>query len=200
MHALVVTAHPSASSLTHTMARMIREGLEDIGYGVELADLANEKFDPVFGAADFATFSDGAATPPDVLTEQVRLDRADHLVLVYPIYWWSMPALLKGWIDRVFIAGWAFDEEADGGIVKKLDRLRVHLVALGGADLKTYARRGYYGAMRLQIDQGIFDFCGAKVVTSDLIVAESADIALDYAERARSIVHRIHGKAPKLPR
>jgi putative NADPH-quinone reductase len=48
------------------------------------------------------------ATPPaDVLAEQARIDRADALVLVFPIYWWSLPGLLKGWIDRVFVNGWA---------------------------------------------------------------------------------------------
>ncbi len=52
--------------------------------------------------ADHAVHRGQASPPADVLAEQARIDRADTLVLVYPIYWWSMPALLKGWIDRVF--------------------------------------------------------------------------------------------------
>ncbi|MBF2967149.1 NAD(P)H-dependent oxidoreductase, partial [Pseudomonas aeruginosa] len=119
----------------------------------------------------------GQASPPaDVLAEQARIDRADTLVLVYPIYWWSMPALLKGWIDRVFSNGWAFDYSIGGDLRKKLQRLRVVLVGVGGADAGTFERHGYAGAMRTQIDHGIFDYCGARVVRSELLLeSESAD-------------------------
>ena len=90
--------------------------------------------------------------PDDVIAEQQRINRADALVLVYPIYWWSFPAQLKGWIDRVFTQGWAYDER-DGKLVKLLGHLPVHLIALGGADQRTYARYGYFGSMKTQIDR-----------------------------------------------
>lgn len=130
----------------------------------------------------------GQASPPaDVLAEQARIDRADTLVLVYPIYWWSMPALLKGWIDRVFSNGWAFDYSIGGDLRKKLQRLRVVLVGVGGADADTFERHGYAGAMRTQIDHGIFDYCGARVVRSELLLeSESADPAA-HLEQARRI-------------
>ncbi|MBW5466069.1 hypothetical protein GOY11_34020, partial [Pseudomonas aeruginosa] len=64
----------------------------------------------------------------DVLSEHARVDLADTLVLVYPIYWWSMPALLKGWIYRVFCTCWAFDYSIHGDLRKKLQRLREQLV------------------------------------------------------------------------
>ncbi|WP_447532147.1 NAD(P)H-dependent oxidoreductase, partial [Pseudomonas aeruginosa] len=59
-----------------------------------------------------------ASPPPYVLVEQARIHPADTLVLVYPIYWWSMPALLKGWIVRVFSNGWAFDYSIGGDLRK----------------------------------------------------------------------------------
>ena len=96
------------------------------------------------------------------------------------------PALLKGWIDRVFINGWAYDEGPDGKLKKKLHRLDVHLIAIGGANMKTYARHGYFGAMKSQIDRGIFDYCGARVVTSELLLLSDAqfpDSQLDAAHR-----------------
>lgn len=169
MHALVVVAHPDPGSLSHGIAAQVTEGvsLSTPGASAELADLVAERFDPRFGMADLAAYRLEAPPPPDVVAEQARIDRADALVLVYPVYWWSMPGLLKGWIDRVFTNGWAFDYSEDTGLVKKLRRLRVHLVAVAGADARTYERHGYLGAMRTQIDHGIFDYCGAHVVRSE---------------------------------
>jgi NAD(P)H dehydrogenase (quinone) len=94
--------------------------------------------------------------------------------------------LLKGWIDRVFTNGWAYDEDSNGKLHKKLGHLPVHLVAIGGADERTYARHGYFGAMKTQIDYGIFDYCGAPVVASELLMglaAQNIDSHLKTAHR-----------------
>lgn len=184
MHALIVVSHPVAGSLTHTIARHIAENVatSDNTHTVEIADLAAEGFDPRFTAADRSAFVKETPLPADVLAEQARLDRADALVLVYPIYWWAMPGQLKGWIDRVFANGWAYDDNGDGKMVKKLGHLKVHLVALGAADRGTFVRHGYDSAMKTQIDHGIFDYCGASVMTSELLLpAGSADIQAQLA-------------------
>ncbi len=177
MHILVVMAHPAGPSLTRSVASSFLDAGAALGHTVELVDLVAEGFDPVFGPADHAAFTAAGPTSPDVRREQQRIDRADHLILVYPVYWWSLPAVLKGWIDRVFVSGWAFEEGFDGGIVKKLGRLNVHLIALAGASAATYAKHGYRDAMRAQIDHGIFDFCGATVVTSELVDGQTDDLA-----------------------
>jgi NAD(P)H dehydrogenase (quinone) len=170
MHTLVVVAHPHRASATHAVASRVAEGLQLAGHTAEIADLAAEGFDPRFTQHDLAVHRERRAPAEDVRAEQARIDRADALVLVYPIYWWSFPALLKGWIDRVFSNGWAYDETPGTPSVKKLGRLPVSLVALGGADLRTYARHGYFGAMKTQIDHGIFGYCGARVLRSELLL------------------------------
>lgn len=178
MHALIVVAHHDPRSLTHALAQAIGDGIVQANRAntFEIADLAAEGFDPRFGLADHAVHRREARPPADVLAEQARIDRADALVLVYPIYWWSMPALLKGWIDRVFSNGWAFDYKLAESFTQKLQRLRVHLVALGGADADSFQRHGYDQAMITQIDHGIFDYCGARVVSSvRLLESESLD-------------------------
>lgn len=170
MHALIVTSHPHPDSLTHAVSWRVADGIVVSGHSAEIADLTAEGFDPRFTSGDIAANLRQGPPAADVLAEQARIDRADALALVYPVYWWSMPGLLKGWIDRVFANGWAYDENGDGRPQKKLQRLQVHLVALGGADLRTYARHGYFGAMRTQIDHGIFGYCGARVARSDLLL------------------------------
>ncbi|MGK3960665.1 NAD(P)H-dependent oxidoreductase [Sorangium sp. So ce118] len=187
MHALLVVSHPERSSLTHGVAAQVAEGVSLSGNSFEIADLAAEAFDPRFTAADLAVHRSKAPPPADVAVEQARIDRADALVLVYPVYWWSMPGLLKGWIDRVFSNGWAFDFSSDAGLVKKLRDLRVHLVALAGSDARTYERHGYFGAMKTQIDHGIFDYCGARVVTSELLHDSETQAPASHLAAARAI-------------
>jgi NAD(P)H dehydrogenase (quinone) len=189
MHALIVVAHPERKSFTYSVAAHVAEGvaLSGAGNSFEIADLAAEGFDPRFTATDLAVHRKEVPPPADVAAELVRIDRADSLVLVYPVYWWSMPGLLKGWIDRVFANGWAYDYSPDTGVMKKRRHLKVHLVAIGGADLRTYARHGYFGAMKTQIDHGIFDCCGARVMTSELLLDSETPDMKSHLDTARKI-------------
>jgi NAD(P)H dehydrogenase (quinone) len=189
MHALIVVAHPNPKSLTHCIAARVGEGvsLADPGNTFEIADLAAEAFDPRFTTADLAVLNRAGPLPADAAAEQARIDRADALVLVYPVYWWSMPGLLKGWIDRVFANGWAYDESPDTGLVKKLHRLKVHLIGIGGADERTYVRHGYFDAMKTQIEHGIFDYCGARVVTSQFLLETQIQNPAPHLETAHAI-------------
>jgi NAD(P)H dehydrogenase (quinone) len=193
VHTLIVVAHPNPKSLSHSVAAHVAEGVSLSGPGdsFEIADLAAEAFDPRFTAADIAVHLKEAPPTADILAEQARIDRADALVLVYPVYWWSMPGQLKGWIDRVFTNGWAYDYTVETGLAKKLRHLRVHLIAIGGADMRTYARHGYFGAMKTQIDHGIFDYCGARVMTSELLLESETRDLRSHLNAARSIGRKL---------
>jgi NAD(P)H dehydrogenase (quinone) len=191
MHALIVVAHHDPQSLTHSIALQAAAGLTSAGHTVEIADLAAEGFDPRYGAADQRVHRSRAQPPADVLAEQARIDRADALVLAFPIYWWSMPGLLKGWVDRVFVNGWAIDYGPDSPVVKKLRHLHVHLLAVGAADAGAFDRHGYANAMRTQIDHGIFDYCGAKVLTSELLLESESGTAQAHLNTARAIGQRL---------
>jgi NAD(P)H dehydrogenase (quinone) len=186
MTVLLVTAHPDPASLTHDVARRLQSALGD--RGVTTAHLAQEGFDPVFGMADRRSYADGAPPAADVAAEQARLDAADHVVLVFPVWWWSMPALLKGWIDRTLIAGWAFDLGEDGGIVPRLQRLTVHLVPVSGTSRASFARHGYLAAFETQVGHGILDYCGARRgATAFVHDSESGDADAVGAEADRAV-------------
>lgn len=187
MHALIVVAHHDAQSLTHAVAAQVAAGLSSSGHAVEMADLAAEGFDPRYTCADHLVHRTHATPPADVLAEQARIDRADALVLVFPIYWWSLPGLLKGWIDRVFVNGWAIEYGPDTPVVKKLRHLPVHLLALGAADDRAFERHGYAKAMRTQIDYGIFDYCGAQVLTSELLLESESGSAQAHLRKANAL-------------
>ena len=175
MTTLIVTAHPDQNSLTAGIARELRDQLRSTA--VEVADLSSEGFDPRFGIADRENYRDGGAVPAEILREQHRIDEADHLVLVFPVYWWSMPALMKGWIDRVFINGWAFDIDPVHGTRRKLGALTVHLLPVAGDDAGTYERHGYEQALLTQIQHGIVDYCGAQRGTTVFVYESERDDA-----------------------
>ena len=198
MHSLIVVAHPEPHSLTHAVAARISDAIAstDARNSVTVADLASEGFDPRFNADDMALFRQSGAVPADVAAEHARLDAADTLVLVYPLYWWSFPALLKGWIDRVFTQGWAYADGADGKVEKKLQRLQVHLVGLGGAGAEMIERRGYGAAMKTQIDMGIFDYCGATVRSSNLLLDADSGQAQAHLQTAAAIGRTIGTPTP----
>ncbi|WP_406642714.1 NAD(P)H-dependent oxidoreductase [Pectobacterium brasiliense] len=193
MHALLVVSHPVHTSLTHSVATAIAQGIAGANpeNTFEIADLAQEGFNPAFSVSDTAAFQRTGVTPADVVAEQSRIDHADALVLVFPIYWWSMPGLLKGWIDRVFSNGWAYEETADGNVIKKLGHLPVHLVALGAANQRTFEKRGYADAFHAQIDHGIFDYCGASVLTSEMLLMPELGTPEACIDAARHIGGRI---------
>jgi NAD(P)H dehydrogenase (quinone) len=195
MHALIVVSHPSPQSLTHAVARSFAAGIAESGdHTIEVADIAAEGFQAAFNQADRSAYFLQQPVPSDILREQERIDRADALVLVYPVYWWSFPGQLKGWTDRVFSNGWAYDEAPDGTLDKRLGRLAVHLIGIGGADGGTYARHGYDRAMRTQIDHGIFGFCGARVVTSEFLVDVNGLAAASHIATARALGGRAFAK------
>lgn len=192
MSTLIVVAHPDPSSLTHSVARRLAAALPESG--TELADLAAEGFDPRFSLADRHAYEVAGDFPADVAAEIARIDRADHLVLVFPVYWWSMPALLKGWIDRVFVNGWAFGVGEGGGIRPGLQRLTTHLVPIAGSDAPLYDRRGYGRAFSTQIEAGIVDYCGSRRgLTEFLYDADGGGAAADVDAAVARLAAAIGG-------
>ena len=136
MHVLAVFAHPRRESLTGALLDRFLAGLQAGGeQTVEIADLYREGFDCRFQAADYAQF-EGAPMPEIVRAEQARVDRADALVFVFPVWWWSFPAVLKGWIDRVFSEGWAYHFEP--GVSRgRLKARPVQLLGVAGSRAST---------------------------------------------------------------
>ncbi|MEP9308541.1 NAD(P)H-dependent oxidoreductase [Enterobacter cloacae] len=174
--ALIVTAHPVENSLSQSLAQRIAGKLQELGTQVEIADLHAEGFSPTMIRPDLDLYhGDVSALPDEVLLEQQRVERADMLVFVFPIYWWSVPALLKGWFDRVLTVNWAYKVAEDGRIVGNLRDVPVRLVATAGSDIAGFDKHGYSAAIQSQIVEGVFGFCGLKNVTLDILYqADSA--------------------------
>ena len=105
MHALLVVAHPSPDSFSHALAHAAREALVEREFAVDSHDLYAEGFDPVQRTGEA-----GNTASADALVERhcAELARADLVVVCHPNWWGQPPAILKGWIDRVFRLGTAY--------------------------------------------------------------------------------------------
>lgn len=188
MHILIVTAHPDRNSYTRAVVSSLAAGIQSVpGVTHDILDLVDAEFDPRFSSSDNDLFHGQGQVSDDVRAEQRRIDRADVIVLVFPVYWWSMPAIMKGWIDRVFISGWAFTEDPDKGITRLLGRLKGQVIAIGGADQGTYERRGYLDAMRAQIVQGIFGYCGMETLGFNLFLPSDDHERTEHLQKAFEI-------------
>jgi len=182
MSTLIVTAHPDAGSLTHHAAGRLQELLGP--QQSVIAHLAQEGFDPRFTLHDRQGYLAQGHAASDVTAEQERIDAASHLVLIFPVYWWSMPALLKGWIDRVFIAGWAFDIDEDERVVPKLQQLTAHLLPVSGTSAESFTRHGHAQSFTTQIEQGIIDYCGMRRGTTAFVHDSESGDTTAVAHRA----------------
>ncbi|MGV3662278.1 MAG: NAD(P)H-dependent oxidoreductase [Prosthecobacter sp.] len=105
-HVLVIDAHPRGDSYCHALAGAVVEGAEASLHEVRLLALRDLHFDPHYTEQELE---------PCLARCQESLCWAEHIVLVYPVWWGTMPALLKGWLDRVLLPGFAFADREDGG-------------------------------------------------------------------------------------
>ncbi len=158
MHVLVVLDHPDPASFSAAVAQRFIEGAQAAGHTTELADLNAEGFDPRWTMADIERDAD-AALPQDVLAEQVRIGRADAICLVFPLFWWGMPSTIKGWLDRVWTWGWAYDQLDDPE--KSLQRPRTGVLLVpAGARSDEMEEQGYQDALETGWIKGTFGYFG----------------------------------------
>ena len=113
MKHLVVYAHPSSESFNHAILETTVETLEKKGHEVNVRDLNAMNFQPVLTLDDLSAMRNGQ-TPWDIRQEQEYVWQSDTIILIYPIWWTGLPAIIKGYIDRVFAYGFAYVYGANG--------------------------------------------------------------------------------------
>ena len=178
--ALIVHAHPEPHSFTTAQMATAAQALRDAGYRVDVLDLYTEAWVPVLDRGEFAPV-DGPFKPQAEQQRAVRngtldavvkahLDRllaADLLVLSFPMWWFSLPAILKGWMDRVFVMGAVFG--GDYGLFgdAALAGRRALLLFTTGGSNEAFRPGGTLGSMDdflFHIHRGMLEFVGFKVL------------------------------------
>ncbi len=148
MNALVVVAHPCSDSFCHAAAQRAIDGLRAGGHAVDTIDLYADGFTTAMTREERIAYeTDDAILDPQVGDHAERLARAEIIVFVYPTWWSGLPAILKGWLERVMVPGVAFTFDESTGKVKPGLR---HVRRLVG--ISTYGSPGL--AVRLVNDNG----------------------------------------------
>ena len=176
MKYLIVYAHPNPESFNHAVLERVEKVLEDAGQSYEVRDLYALKFNPALDRKDLDLLLEGK-TEKKVEDEQRCIKESDVLIFIYPIWWFGMPAIMKGYIDRVFAQDFAFAIEGDR-LTGLLKGKKVAIINTTGAPRDLLVRMGYEDAMEKTADIGIFEFCGMEVA------AHKYFYAVPYADEA----------------
>ncbi len=188
---LVVYAHPEPASLTRQFVRETIQIFGKQGHIVLQSDLYNMEWKAIFDESDFPcrintdrldfiqesgnTYATDQQSP-DIATEQRKLLAADLVIFHFPLWWYGMPAILKGWIDRVYAHGFAYGYKGEGNRYRYGDGIfkgkRALLSVMVGGPAEDYAPRGINGPLDellFPITHGTLFFPGFDVLTTHAV-------------------------------
>ena len=159
---LVLLGHPDTDTFTGEMATHYQDGAEDGGHEVKRINLGELQFDPILHKGYKAIQN----LEPDLVMVQESITWADHVVIVYPNWWCTMPALLKGLFDRIWLPGFAFNFNKETHRLEKHlsgKTARVIIIAGTHSPFKTWWKFGDYTN---EIQHGILGFAGFNTSVS----------------------------------
>jgi NAD(P)H dehydrogenase (quinone) len=210
---LIVYAAPEPKSLNGALLAAALKTLGDRGMTVEISDLYGMNFKAVLDASDFpsrreTTVFDPAAEQlhamacgsiaPDIAAEIEKVGRADLLIFQFPIWWTSMPAILKGWFDRVFAQGFAVNT-ATGEVYGRglLRGKKAMVVVTTGSPPELYLPDGPHGDIHehlRSLTHATLEFCGLDVLPTHVVFGAAGIAPIDadrevelYQDRLLSI-------------
>jgi NAD(P)H dehydrogenase (quinone) len=191
MNVLIVHAHPEPTSLTRTLVDESVRTLRTQGHDIEQSDLYAMRWKAVFDEHDFPARKDferlcfitesghaysTSRQTADVELEQRKLLAADAVIFQFPLWWFGMPAILKGWVDRVFAYGLAYGYRGEGNRYRYgaggLQGKRALLSVIVGGPAEDYAPRGINGPLDqllFPITHGMLFFAGMDVLPTHAI-------------------------------
>lgn len=181
MNVLIVYAHPEPKSFCAALKNLAVSTLTEAGHNVQVSDLHAINFQAVASKEDFLELDnqdffkyqveqkiayENEKLAPDIVAEQNKLSQADFVILNFPLWWFSVPAIMKGWVDRVFTTGFAYG----GG--KMYDRgglkgKKAMLSLTTGGPASMYSSTGLNGEIEqilFPINHGILYFVGMEVL------------------------------------
>lgn len=224
MKILWVFAHPEPRSLNGSLRNFGVRWLQSAGHEVQQSDLYAMGWKAVADTADFVdtpsgdrliyatssyrSFKAGTQTP-DIAAEQAKIMWADTILIQFPLWWFSTPAILKGWFDRVLAAGWAYRvmdpadpkrslRYGDGNLKGK----RGMLIVTTGASEASLGPRGVAGDIQdllFPVNYGIFWYTGMDALRPHVIHGANRVSDLEYQVLENALAERLATLATDAP-
>lgn len=129
---MIVYCHPSKDSFTYQVKESFVRGLTDAGHTYTISDLYEMNFNPVISDQEYhreAFYNDEKEILEDVKREQEKINQADSIVFIYPVFWTASPAMMEGWFQRVWTYGYAYGNAPK---MKPIDKA-LFLMTMGGS-------------------------------------------------------------------
>lgn len=161
MRYLIVFAHPNPESFNHAILDTVINQLNSLGATVTVRDLYALNFNPCLGMADLAAYHAGK-TPEDVKIEQQFINDADKIIFISPIWWGLLPAIMKGYFDRVFSVNYAYTI-LETGMTGLLGAKKFAMINTLGATHEEQERNHLTEAFNFIVDKGIFESCNSPL-------------------------------------
>lgn len=186
---LIILGQPSSNSLCAALARTYADAARQSGAEVRLLELGTMAFDPVLhnGYAHIQPLE------PDLQDAQASITWAQHLVWVYPIWWGGLPALLKGFLDRIFLPGFAFKYRANSALWDRLLTGRSAELLVTMDSPPWYYRWVQRQPGHRQMKQTILEFSGIRPVrvhSFGPVIKSSEATRAEWLQRASALGYR----------
>ncbi|OGH00001.1 MAG: hypothetical protein A2600_09250 [Candidatus Lambdaproteobacteria bacterium RIFOXYD1_FULL_56_27] len=168
MNVYVLFAHPSRASFTGQALAAFAQGLEEAGHQVQIGDLYQMGFDPVMDPSQYERESGkdlSSPLPQEVAQEQAKLEWADGLAFVFPLWWSDCPAILKGWFEKVYSYGFAHRHEVNLSLGLK----KAQVIATAGHPLSHLESTGVLGALKTVLVQSRLAGLGVQDVRLEVL-------------------------------
>ena len=157
---LMINGHPEMGSFCSELAKSYQKGAQSIGAECKLVNLCELKFDPILHIG----YKAQTELEPDLVQVQNDITVADHLVFVYPNWWGTYPALLKGFFDRTFIPGFAFKYHTNNPFWDKLLTGKTARLIVTMDTPTWFYNLGFGKPGHRSMKNCILGFCGVKPV------------------------------------
>lgn len=190
MNQLIVIAHPSKKSLSYQIKERLSNKYVKSGDQVKIRDLYEMNFYPVLTSDELKYLKEGK-TCPDISVEQAYIEWADQITFIYPLWWNAFPAILKGYIDRVFTNGFAF-RITENGLEGMLKNKKVNLITSAGMSQEALKKSNVFESLKVTQDHGVFEFCGMEVLKHEYITESTSLSDEEKEEVVERLVERVN--------
>lgn len=187
---LIITGHPDSQSFCCALSEAYRTGASDSNVQVREIDLSKIEFEPSLKHG----YRQRTELEDDLIEAQKLIQWADHLVFVYPTWWGAMPAVLKGFIDRVFLPGFAFKYRENSVLWDKLLSGKTARLIVTTDTPSWYNKLIYKSAGHRLMKRNILGFCGVKrirVTEIGPVRPSSAEKRTQWLEKVRRLGSRL---------